>query len=75
MKAVVCTKSGAPEVLKIKDKEKPIPKDGQILIRISATTVTAGDCQIRNLKLMLIINLAIYIGNFELINSILHIFL
>lgn len=47
MRAAVYTRYGPPEVLQIKDVEKPIPKDNQILIRVFATTVTSGDVRIR----------------------------
>ena len=49
MKAIVCTKHGPPEGLQLKEVEKPIPKDNEVLIRIYATTITSGDVMIRGL--------------------------
>ncbi len=50
MKAVVCTKYGPPEVLHLKEVEKPAPKHNEVRIKIYATAVTASDCIIRGFK-------------------------
>jgi NADPH:quinone reductase-like Zn-dependent oxidoreductase len=51
MKAVVCTSYGPPEVLQLREVDKPIPSDDEVLVKIRATAVTASDIFIRGSQL------------------------
>jgi NADPH:quinone reductase-like Zn-dependent oxidoreductase len=48
MKAAICTKYGPPEVLKIVERDKPTPKDDEVLIKVFAASVTNSDIFIRS---------------------------
>jgi NADPH:quinone reductase-like Zn-dependent oxidoreductase len=49
MKAVICTKYGPPEVLRIDRVKKPVPKHNEILIKVMASAVNSGDIRVRGL--------------------------
>jgi len=50
VKAIVCTGYGPPDVLQVRDVEKPTPKDNEVLVRVHATSVTMWDCELRGLR-------------------------
>lgn len=48
MKAILHSQYGSPDLLKFKEVDKPAPKDNEVLVSIHATTVSTGDCNVRN---------------------------
>src|SRR5438309_4685477 len=50
MRAVVHDVYGPPDVLRLAEVERPSPKDGEVLVRVHATTVTRSDCQLRGAR-------------------------
>lgn len=64
MKAIVWTQYGSPDGLQLTTVTKPTPKDNEILVRVHAATVTAGDSEIRRAKISpwLVLPMRLYMG-------------
>jgi NADPH:quinone reductase-like Zn-dependent oxidoreductase len=60
MKAIFCTRSGPPEVLQLKEVQKPIPGDNEVLLKVHAATVTIGDTILRKIHPMLFLPLRLF---------------
>ena len=50
MKAITYLDYGSPNVLQLRNVEKPIPKDGEILIKVRAAEATKSDCEMRSFQ-------------------------
>lgn len=50
MRAAVIDRYGPPDVIEIREVPKPVPADGDILVRITTTTVNSGDARVRGLR-------------------------
>jgi len=50
LKAITYSNYGPPDVLQLKEVEKPVPKDDEVLIRVRAVEATKSDCEMRSFK-------------------------
>ena len=62
MKAAICTRYGPPDVVKVQDVPKPIPKANEVLIRIHAACVNSGDARIRGFKVPSGMGVMLWVG-------------
>lgn len=60
MKAIVCTKAGPPDVLQLREVEKPMPRENEVLVRVHAGTATIGDVILRKLHPMFFLPLQLF---------------
>jgi len=62
MKAIICTKSGSPEVLNLVELDRPIPKQNEILLKVKASSVTRGDVNLRKIPRFILVPVGFLFG-------------
>jgi NADPH:quinone reductase-like Zn-dependent oxidoreductase len=64
MKAIVCTEYGPPDVLQLREVDKPVPRDNEVLLKVYAASVTVSDCLVRsgNVNVLLWIPMRLFVG-------------
>lgn len=60
MRAIVCTKSGPANVLQLREVEKPMPGENEVLVRVHAATVVIGDVILRKLHPLFFLPLQLF---------------
>jgi len=70
MKAIVCTEYGSPNVLKLKEVEKPIPKDDEVLVKIYASSVNAADWHLLTADIFLVrLNMGLFKPKYAILGA------
>lgn len=62
MKAILCSKSGSPDVLQLVELDRPIPKQNEILVKVKASSVTIGDVKLRRIPRFITVPLGFLFG-------------
>lgn len=70
MKAIVCTEYGSPNVLKLKEVAKPIPKDYEVLVKIHASSVNAADWHLLTADIFLVrLNMGLFKPKYSILGA------
>ena len=60
MKAIVCTQSGPPDVLQLREVAKPMPRENEVLVKVHAATALVGDVILRKLHPLFFLPLKLF---------------